>query len=134
MECYACGQEGHRRKDCPARFPVPAASDPPGSAEITSQPQPFSALPPFREPTPPLPDYLETRADLGMPTHSAHIQVACPWCKAAPRAQCWNVGTRRHCAPHPSRVELAGDPEYVDLRRELARKQLAEARLDPLHP
>lgn len=134
MECYVCGQEGHRRSECPARSAPPAASPPPASAVITPQPPPYSSLP-RQDPTPPIPEYLELRAGLGMPTHARHIQVSCPWCRAAVNQQCWNPGTRTHCAPHPSRVELSGDTEYRDAERiALAREQLGEARASHLGP
>jgi hypothetical protein len=32
-ECYRCGQEGHRRSECPQVFKVPPATRPPAVAE-----------------------------------------------------------------------------------------------------
>lgn len=130
MDCYYCGQEGHRRSECPARSPAPAASDPSGSAEIIKFPAP---LPRRYRPAPPDSGYFEAREAIGMPSHAAHIAVGCPWCGARPLAQCINVGTGKPTAPHDARLKEAGEERRPDPRwAVLARRQAAEARAERL--
>ena len=127
MDCYHCGQEGHRRNECPARWPAPAASQPSASAQNI----PMRPIPHRTDPTPPTLEYLEARAQIGKARGpmSEYLAVKCPWCDAPEQRPCVNRALGRDRLPHDARAEAAGLPPADDREmRAVARKQMAETR------
>jgi hypothetical protein len=47
--------------------------------------------------------YVTERGRLGIPSHSAALAVACPWCRASCGEPCRNLATGGRMRPHDAR-------------------------------
>jgi|SRR5690348_2294032 len=68
-ECFRCGEEGHRRSECPRDVPAPAADSARAPSAVTPLPPPASQFRrPISEISPPTDEYTRARAKMtGMP-------------------------------------------------------------------
>jgi hypothetical protein len=130
--CYACGQEGHRRSECPSRSKHPAAA--PGltpAPEVTYPPPPYHA--PTAQPSPPTGEYCLAKTALGMQAATdlaGLLSVPCPWCGAGKHSYCKNPATgQRRDIMHEARYVASLRPlPPRPARADLAARQVAEAR------